>query len=141
MVGKLTKQIESLRQNMNIDNIDEVQNPVDFSQIIGKIESVLTTENKKRKSKLTGDNIKGIMQLSALNNFLEKNLGKEFRIDIYDKLIEDKLDYVVSYEGKGINDIIRGLSIIQPNVVGQMPATVIDRSLGNNPQRIRDDER
>lgn len=130
-MSALTRSIEAVRQRGNASNNDEVENPVDFAKIIDKMDAVLSTTSSKRKSELSGDNIRGIQQLNYLNKHLETIVGKEFRIELFDLLINDKLDLIMSYQGHGNNNVIKALGTMQPNVVSTMVPSIIDRGLGD----------
>lgn len=133
----LTRIMDNANKNTS-GNDTILENPVNFENIIQKIHDTISMQNGRRKSKLIAENVTGIIIGNAFNNQLQDVLGHEFRLDILDKLIDDKSNWVLSVDGSGVNQIIRGLSVLQPNVVGAMPPTLIERATGI--QGVKEDD-
>lgn len=74
---------------------------------------IFRKEEIEQKTILSNENINAIIKMNATNNYLEDRYL--FRIEIFDKLIEDKRINVISYQGRGRKDIIDAVKAMQDN--------------------------
>lgn len=128
-MGKLTTQLDSMSNYDNQGGLS-IDNPVNFEQIIQKLSDVVSKEAPHRKSNLIDKNVIAIIQGLTLNHMMEIAFGREFRIELIDSLILNKLEFTMSLHKDGINDVIRAIGQIQPNVIGAMPPTLIEKVTG-----------
>jgi hypothetical protein len=131
-MSKLTSQLDDALDQKDTQVV--MENPADFSAIIQKINDSLANMDFNQKSNIIGDNLTGVLQAMELNNFIEIRLGKEFRIESLDTLIHNKLRYVMSVDNKGTANLLKALGMLQPNIISQMPVTLQERLLGDNPK-------
>jgi hypothetical protein len=61
------------------------------------------------------------------NLFIEETCGKEFRIGVLDRLVLDKCRYILSVDGAGTGEVLKGLSSLQPVISSNMPPTLIEQ--------------
>lgn len=64
---------------------------------------VFRREDIEQKTNLSNDNISAIIKMNAVNDHLERYF--KFRIELYDKLIEEKRINIISLFGQGRRDI------------------------------------
>ena len=100
-ITKLTAQLDSSIENRDLS----LDNPVNVKEIYTEIDNILMNSNRKKKSNLLGENVKGIIIANWFNTFLVKSLGEEFRLEILDDLINDKLTYIISMDKTGLNEL------------------------------------
>lgn len=135
--SKLTMQLDSSMQNTDM----ELHDSVNIKEIYTEIENILMEVHKEKKSNLMGDNVKGIIIANWFNTFLERSLGgKEFRLDILDELIDDKLTYIISLDKTGLTELLKGIASLSPQITSIMPPTLIERMTGisgDKNQRLR----
>jgi hypothetical protein len=65
----------------------------------------------EQKSILSECHVNAILKMRATNTYLAKNYG--FTITLYDGLIDDKLQYIISKDARGRNDIIKVLEAMR----------------------------
>ena len=124
---KLTAQLDN-----SIDNSEmSLDNPVNVKEIYTEIDNILMNSNRKKKSNLIGDNVKGIIIANWFNTFLERTLGgKEFRLDILDELINDKLTFIISMDKTGLNELGKGIASLSPQITSIMAPNLIEKMTG-----------
>lgn len=64
---------------------------------------VFRREDIEQKTNLSNDNISAIIKMNAVNDHLQRYFN--FRIELYDKLIEEKRINIISLFGQGRRDI------------------------------------
>lgn len=133
-IPKLTTQLDN---SMEGDSSITMENPVNLKEVFTEIENILMNINRPKKSNLIGDNVKGIIIALWFNSFFEQTLGKEFRLEILDDLINNKLSYIMSVDKIGSENLLRGISSLSPQITSIMPPTLLERFTGleQNPQQ------
>jgi hypothetical protein len=123
----LTAQLDNSLTSSNLT----MDTPVNIKEIYTEIENILMEVHKEKKSNLIGDNVKGIIIANWFNTFLERSFGgKEFRLDILDELIDDKLTYIISLDKTGLTELLKGISSLSPQITALMPPTLIEKLSG-----------
>lgn len=79
---------------------------------------VFQLENIEQKTILSNDNISAIIKMTAVNEHLERYF--DFRIELYDKLIEQKRLNVISLYGQGRRDILNIVKSMQTQINADM---------------------
>ena len=79
---------------------------------------VFEPKNIEQKTILSNDNISAIIKMTAVNEHLERYF--DFRIELYDKLIEEKRLNVISLYGQGRRDILNIVKSMQTQINADM---------------------
>jgi len=91
------------------ENINENTNSFQFA--VKELGHILFSKYPKKTSKLSYENIDGIIRAEVLNEYMSVNFG--YRYKVLDKLIEEKQNIIVSHDGFGITKIIEFVKSIQ----------------------------
>lgn len=106
------------------------QHPQDkFEDIIKALEEILSEKNISQKSRLSGDNITGMLQATNLNTYLDNYY--HFKILGIEELMNDKLVKTISFEGLGREELIRIVEALKATIeTNMMKPTTTDKMVG-----------
>lgn len=96
------------------DDADEErtgENTNSFQFAVKELGNILFDKYPKKTSKLTHDNINGMVRIEVLNEYMEVNFG--YRYKTLDRLIKEKETRVISTDGFGVEKIIEFVKSIQ----------------------------
>lgn len=105
-----------IQDDMEISIATEQIKRVDVKDIL---EYLFRKADRNQKSILTYENLDALMRMRSANAYLRKYFG--FRIEAWDLLIEDKLEYIISVNARGREDIIRTIQAMRESVVQEEP--------------------
>jgi hypothetical protein len=91
------------------DNSSEQENS--FKLALKEMGYILFEKYPDKTSNLSHENIKGIVRIKVLNEYMETNFG--YRYKSLDALVEAKTSMVVSHKGFGIEKLIEFMKSIQ----------------------------
>lgn len=80
---------------------------------------IFRREELDQKTVLTNDNVNAIMRMNGVNAYCEMYYG--FRLELFDRLIDDKRVNIISYKGRGRKDIIEAIKAMQDTVIPDEP--------------------
>lgn len=89
---------------------------INIRDILNKLFEVDEIEQKSILSEL---HVNTILKMNATNQYLSKY--HNFRIDLYDSLINDKLKYIISKDARGRDDIIKVLEAMREQFITPEP--------------------
>jgi hypothetical protein len=81
---------------------------INIRDILDKVFERMGLEQKSILSEL---HVNSILKMRATNTYLQKY--HDFRIELYDGLISDKLEYIISKDARGRDDIIKILEAMR----------------------------
>jgi hypothetical protein len=100
---------------------------IGFESLFKMLNIILSEKQLEQKSRLTERNIHGIIKALAWNKYLADTYG--FVIEPLNKLVEDKLVYIISLDGEGRKEIIEIVRAIRAELEGHNIETVGNRLL------------
>lgn len=78
------------------------------------LNNLFSLTNIKQKSILSDTNISALMKMRAANEYLNDTYG--FEITQFDRLIEDKLVFVISKDGRGRQDFVKVIESMRDTI-------------------------
>lgn len=137
----MTRLLDRIAVNKKDETSMRIDDPVNLPAMLQKINDILLSENPQSKSHITHENAQGMIQAMSLNLYIEETCGREFRITILDRLVWDKCRYIMSVEGMGTGQILKGLSSLQPVISSNMPPTLVEQMVYGKHREVKRDER
>jgi len=99
MTESLEAQLEDAEASGSVSNLEGFN----ISELISELNNALNESSFYAKSNITERNLRGILRANAFQGYLYSRYG--FRISALDKLIDNKLQQVLSVNGKGRKEI------------------------------------
>ena len=99
------------------DEEEEVQKVNTLQDTIKELGNQAFNKHTKKTSNLSNDNISGIIQCEALNNYMDVNFG--YRYSVLDDLVNNAVAYRLSHNGFGLGmlkEYIHGIAASFENV-------------------------
>lgn len=104
-----------------------------LSELIAELDRVMNTTAFYSKSDITSRNLRGILKAQAFQEYLFHRYG--FRIKVLEKLIEDKLQNVLSVDRKGRKEIADMISKGTMKIEAKSGLDIADKLLGGGSPR------
>lgn len=123
------------RAVVNLGNNGKSEPDQNLKELITSLDDSLSKNHLDMKSNLMGINTEGMIQIEALNGYLQNYYG--FRIQVYDQIIAHKLTKVVSIKGKGREEIIDIVKAIQAQIEQNIGVPIADSMMGKNRGMVR----
>lgn len=112
-----------------IDKKEDIQPDNTFSMAIQELGESLFENYEDKTSNLSEENITGIIQCRALNDFMHEKYG--IRYTVLDSITDNKMKLVISKNGYGISKFIEIVKSIQATFEqNQYPPTFLQKGLG-----------
>ena len=89
------------------------------------LNTLFNTQAISQKSILSNTNITALLKMNAANRFLEDTY--HIRITQFDTLIQDKLQYVISLEGRGREDFIKVIEATKDTIHIEQEGGILKR--------------